>query len=44
MKKVSETKLNRFLDVVEEKYLGKNPIKRWISKYKFNKFCKETMK
>ena len=44
MKKVSETKLNRFLDVVEEKYLGKNPIKRWISKYKFNKFCRETMK
>lgn len=43
-KPVSETKLNRFLDEVEKKYLGKNIIKKWISQYKFNKFCKETMK
>lgn len=43
-KQVSETKLNRYLDQVETKYLGKNPIKRLISKYKFNKFCKEVMK
>ena len=43
-KKVSETISNRFLDQVEEKYLGKNPIKRFFSKLKFNKFCKETMK
>lgn len=42
-KKVSETTLNRFLDVVESKYLGKNPIRRYFSKRKFNKFCKETM-
>lgn len=44
MKKLSETKLNRFLDVVEDKYLGKNPFKRFLSNLKFKKFCKETMK
>jgi hypothetical protein len=29
---------------VEEKYLGKNPITKFIANYKFNKFCKETMR
>ena len=43
-KPVSETKLNRFLDEVEKKYLGKNPFKRIISKWKFDRFCKEVMK
>ena len=44
MKKVSETLSNRFLDKVEEKYLGKNPILRFLSKLKFKKFLRETMK
>lgn len=43
-KKVSETVSNRFLDKVEEKYIGRNPILRLISRIKFNKFCRDIMK
>lgn len=44
MKKVSETILNRFMDQVESKYIGKNPILRLISRIKLNKFCRTILK
>lgn len=49
--KASETKekspktvSNRFMDFIENnKYIGRNPIKRFVANWKFNKFCKKIM-
>ena len=35
---------NRFMDFIESKYMGINPIKRLISKFKLNQYCKKIMK
>lgn len=42
--KVPKTISNRFMDLIETKYIGLNPIKRFIANWKFNKFCKTTMR
>lgn len=44
MKKVSETTLNRYLDIVEKKYVGSNPILRWWSDLQFKRACKKIQK
>lgn len=32
---------NSYLNIIDAKYIGKNPIKKWLSRFKFNKKCKE---
>ena len=32
---------NSYLRIIDQKYTGKNPIKKWISDYRFRKECKK---